>query len=64
MKQTPAYAEAYKANGYKDREDYLNSLADNRGIDPMTVSLITDMLGPSEDFDGLVSELEDFDWEE
>jgi hypothetical protein len=63
MKQTPANAEAYKANGYKDREDYLNGLADGKGIEPMAVSLIADMLGPSKDFDGLIAELEDFNWE-
>jgi hypothetical protein len=32
------------------------------GIEPMAVSLIADMLGPSEDFDGLIAELEDFNW--
>ena len=46
----------YAANGYKDRDDYLASLADDRGIDLMAVHMIADMLGPSEDFDGLVSE--------
>jgi hypothetical protein len=51
----------YTANGYKDRDDYLSSLADDRGIDSMTVRMIADMPGPSEDFDGLVSELEDFE---
>jgi hypothetical protein len=51
----------YTTKGYKDRDDYLASLADDRGIDMMAVRMIADMLGPSEDFDGLVSELEDFD---
>jgi hypothetical protein len=50
----------YAANGYKDRNEYLNTLADDMGIDTMAVHMIADMLGPSEDFDGLVSELEDF----
>lgn len=50
----------YAVNGYEDRDDYLNSLADDMGIDTMAVHMIADMLGPSEDFDGLVSELEDF----
>jgi hypothetical protein len=50
----------YAANGYKDRDDYLTTLADDMGIDTMAVHMIADMLGPSEDFDGLVSELEDF----
>jgi hypothetical protein len=52
--------ERYRAHGYKDRDDYLNSLADDRGIDGFAVHMLADMLGPSEDFDGLVSELEDF----
>jgi hypothetical protein len=52
----------YTANGYKDRDDYLTGLADDRGIDSMAVHMIADMLGPSEDFDGLVSELEDFEY--
>jgi hypothetical protein len=50
----------YNAQGYKDREDYLTSLAQDFGIDMMAVRMISDMLGPSEDFDGLVSELDDF----
>jgi hypothetical protein len=51
--------DAYTRNGYKDRSDYLDSLADDRGLDLFAVSMIADMLGPDEDFDGLVSELED-----
>jgi hypothetical protein len=53
----------YISNGYKDRNDYLNSLADDMGIDRESVDMIADMLGESEDFDGLVSALEDYqDW--
>jgi hypothetical protein len=50
----------YNANGYKDREEYLQSLTKAYGIDMTTVRMVSDMLGPSEDFDGLVTELEDF----
>jgi hypothetical protein len=55
----------YAANGYEDREDYLNTLADDMGIDTMAVHMIAvepvvRMLGETEDFDGLVTELEDF----
>jgi hypothetical protein len=50
----------YAANGYRDRNEYLNSLADDMGIDTMAVRMIADMLGETEDFDGLVTELEDF----
>jgi hypothetical protein len=51
----------YTAHGYKDRDDYLSALADDRGLDMTAVRMIADMLGPSEDFDGLISELEDFE---
>jgi hypothetical protein len=49
----------YTDNGYKDREDYLQSLADDYGIDEETVSIMADVLGPNEDFDELVTMLED-----
>lgn len=49
----------YKAHGYSNRREYLDSLADDFGIDPQTVYMLADLLGPSEDFDGLVTMLED-----
>ena len=49
----------YQENGYKDRKDYLNSMAEEFDV-PITVVLsIANMLGPNEDFDGLVTALED-----
>lgn len=49
----------YQKNGYKDRKDYLNTMAEEFDV-PITVVLsIANMLGPNEDFDGLVSALED-----
>ena len=49
----------YQENGYKERKDYLNSMAEEFDV-PITVVLsIANMLGPNEDFDGLVSALED-----
>ncbi|GHV55750.1 hypothetical protein AGMMS49579_19280 [Spirochaetia bacterium] len=51
----------YTQNGYKDREDYLKNLADDWGLELFAVNMVADMLGSSEDFDGLVSELEDMD---
>ena len=51
----------YISNGYNDRNDYLNSLADDRGIDRNTVAMIADMLGESEDFDALITALDDFE---
>jgi hypothetical protein len=53
--------EQYKAQGYKDRDDYLKSLAEDFGIEMMAVRMIADMLGPSEDFDALIIELEDYE---
>lgn len=49
----------YECNGYKDREDYLSSLAERYDTDIETVRMIADMLGESEDFDGLIITLED-----
>jgi hypothetical protein len=49
----------YQANGYTDRADYLNNLADDFGIDFEVVSATAELLGEEEDFDGLVSMLED-----
>lgn len=49
----------YQANGYDDREDYLAGLAEDYGVDLDTVYALADLLGPNEDFDGLVTQLED-----
>jgi hypothetical protein len=46
----------YTDNGFTDRADYLDSLREEYG--PLVDILIT-VLPASEDFDGLVSELED-----
>jgi hypothetical protein len=55
----------YEMNGYADRQEYLDDLADNMGIDRSIVSALADMLGETEDFDGLVTSLEDFGgWDE
>lgn len=47
----------YTAHGYANRRDYLEGLCDEypRNI----VYALADLLGPSEDFDGLVTALED-----
>ena len=49
----------YTDEGYKSRRDYLENLADDMGIDRQTVFTLAAMLGSSEDFDGLVTTLED-----
>jgi hypothetical protein len=51
----------YQENGYESREDYLESLADDFGQDIETVMVLADLLGEDEDFDGLVSAMEDFE---
>jgi hypothetical protein len=61
MKTKPINEEVYISNGYKNRDEYLDNLADDRGIDRVAVDMIADMLGESEDFDGLVSALDDFE---
>ena len=52
-------AEIYKHKGYANRADYLRGLAEENGVDLDIVLVIADMLGPYEDFDGLVSMVED-----
>lgn len=49
----------YQENGYKNRRDYLNSLAEDFGLPKFTVYALADVLGESEDFDGLIASLED-----
>jgi hypothetical protein len=51
----------YQQNGFTDREHYIQSLRDEYGAE--LVDSIGSCLPPSEDFDGLVSALEDA-WEE
>jgi hypothetical protein len=56
---------AYIENGYKDRDDYLQCMSDDYGVPIEVVYSLADMLGENEDFDGLVSALEDaenMDW--
>jgi hypothetical protein len=51
----------YEMNGYANRNEYLTDLADNMGLDRSLVQALADMLGENEDFDGLVTSLEDID---
>ena len=48
----------YSKNGFKDRRDYLFSLSLDFGIPFSVVHSFADLLGPEEDFDGLIVELE------
>lgn len=50
----------YTREGYRSRHEYLSSVAGDYGVDVGTVYAIADALGSSEDFDGLISALEDY----
>jgi hypothetical protein len=50
----------YEKLGYEDRLDYLKQLAEDMDVDYGIVLQMADLLGPDEDFDGLVSMLEDY----
>lgn len=49
----------YQENGYADRKEYLDFLAEDFGVNIEVVYTFASVLGRSEDFDGLVSALED-----
>jgi len=49
----------YEERGYRDRKDYLQYLAEDYGLTYEMVKEIADLLGPEEDFDGLVCTLQD-----
>ena len=51
----------YQENGYEDRKEYLDSLAEDYAVPRHIVYTIATTLGPNEDFDGLVSELQDIE---
>lgn len=50
----------YQENGYKDHLDYLTCLSEDYGCPLENVLALADVLTESEDFDGLVSALEDY----
>ena len=54
-------ANVYQENGFNSRREYLEDLADNMGMDSSVVFMLADLLGPNEDFDGLVTSLEDYE---
>ena len=51
--------EVYREKGYTDRDDYLHSLSEDYGVPDDAVQALAEVLGPDEDFDGLVSNLQD-----
>ena len=48
----------YQAHGFANRGEYLNSLRDTYGVD--AVNAFIEIMPESEDFDGLVTDLEDY----
>jgi len=51
----------YEENGYKNRQAYLKSLAEEYGLPFSVIMSAASALGPNEDFDGLITELEDME---
>ena len=49
----------YQVNGYENRKDYLMCMSEDYGVPLDVVYSLASMLGPNEDFDGLVNALED-----
>jgi len=52
----------YQKHGFNSRKEYLKDLALEYEIDEATVFSLASMLGSSEDFDGLINALEDYDF--
>lgn len=50
----------YEEHGYKDRNDYIKCLAEDYNVDVGYVLAVSDLLGPDEDFDGLVACIQDY----
>jgi len=51
--------DVYKENGFDNRNDYLVFLAQEYGMSFNEVFHLANLLGENEDFDGLLSALED-----
>ena len=55
---------SYADEGYATRREYLESLAEDYGVEIGTVRLLADILGPDEDFDYLVTALDNMSMEQ
>ena len=51
----------YTDEGYESRQEYLKCLAEDYGVSLDVVIALAEIMGPSEDFDGLVNEVEDLE---
>lgn len=49
----------YTENGYENRKHYLQCMSEDWGVPFDVVCSLSSMLGPNEDFDGLINALED-----
>ena len=50
----------YEENGFTSRKEYLQSLAEDYDMDYEDVKMLAATLGATEDFDGLLTALEDY----
>jgi len=53
----------YQENGYESRKHYLQCMSEDYNIPLNVVYSLASMLGPSEDWDGLINALEDAEGE-
>lgn len=49
----------YQEDGFNSRVAYLEELAERHGLELRDIEEFVDLMGPAEDFDGLVTFLED-----
>lgn len=52
----------YQEYGYASRREYLEQLAEEYGVPIGTVFALASVLGPEEDFDALVTEVDDYNY--
>ena len=49
----------YQKHGFNSRMEYLEGVSDDFGVPLSTVQALANILGPNEDFDGLITAVED-----
>ena len=55
----PPIQTIYEQHGFRNRQDYFEYLSEEYDIDIDIIKSMAEILGPNEDFDGLVTNLED-----
>ena len=58
---TETQTNIYTENGYESRKHYLKCLSEDYGVPLATVVTLAQLYGSDEDFDGLISSLEDME---